>query len=44
MKDFIQGCLRIDEDQRFDWLKVFLHPVFKGIFNKNFQGMKKGEE
>lgn len=43
MKDFIQGCLQINEAQRFDWVKIFLHPIFKGLFTKNIEALKKGE-
>ena len=43
MKDFINGCLKITEEERFDWLQLFKHPIFKGIFEQNFSNMKKGE-
>lgn len=37
MKDFILGCLEIDEEKRFDWHKVFNHEIFGGKFIDNFK-------
>lgn len=29
MKDFVMGCLNRDESKRFDWERIFLHPLFE---------------
>jgi serine/threonine protein kinase len=36
MKNFILGCLCIDEKKRFDWDQIFLHPLFGSKFEANF--------
>lgn len=28
LKDFIYGCLNVNENDRFDWEKIFNHPIF----------------
>jgi len=42
MTNFIKGCLQFYEKDRFDWEKVFLHPLFEGVFLNKFNRMKKG--
>ena len=34
LKSFIKGCLQIEEEKRFDWINVFLHPIFDGFFKE----------
>ena len=34
-KDFIRGCLGVNEHQRFEWNQVFNHPIWKSIGNIN---------
>ena len=34
VKDFIVKTLKIYENERISWDEVFLHPIFKGYFNK----------
>ena len=29
MKDMICGCLKFHENERYDWNRLFNHPVFK---------------
>lgn len=29
LKDLICGCLKMEEDKRFDWVTIASHPVFK---------------
>jgi serine/threonine protein kinase len=36
MKDFIFGCICIDETKRFDWEKIFTHPIFGQRYSQNF--------
>jgi serine/threonine protein kinase len=36
LKDFIRGCLCIDEAKRMNWQQIFLHPLFESRFKKNF--------
>lgn len=40
MKSFISGCLLKDEDARYDWEQVFMHPLFKDKFLPNFANKK----
>jgi len=40
MKNFIMGCLQVDEKKRFDWENIFMHPLFGGLFKNNFTGKK----
>lgn len=28
VKDFIQNCLKIEENQRYSWKDIFSHPLF----------------
>lgn len=42
MKEFILGCLCIDQAKRLDWDQIFLHPLFGSKFKRNFQNKKEG--
>jgi hypothetical protein len=42
MKDFIKGCLQVKEENRFDWIQLFKHPILRGVFTQNFENMKPG--
>lgn len=42
MKEFILGCICIDENKRLDWEQIFLHPLFEGRYEKHFQGKQEG--
>lgn len=36
MRSFILGCLNRDEKARFDWQRVFMHPLFGSKFESNY--------
>lgn len=31
-RNFIQGCLKLEEADRFGWFEVYNHPLFSGTF------------
>lgn len=32
LKSLIRGCLKFEENERFDWKDILKHPYFKGQF------------
>lgn len=40
-KDFLRGCLKHDEEKRFDWQEVYSHPIFNGYFTAFNEKTKK---
>ena len=36
MRSFILGCLSRDEKARFDWQRIFMHPLFGSKFESNY--------
>ena len=43
-KDFILGCLKLEEKDRFDWKDVFGHQLFKEFFKGKIKDNKELEE
>lgn len=33
-RNFLKGCLTVEESDRFSWLQVYSHPIFGGRFRE----------